>query len=157
MIDEVREEPAKPAEDSEKADEDRPMYRRSHPYRALVIMTLPFLLLVGVIFLPFVGWGILFVLLPIEFGRIGGRRLARADALWVAVPSALAVGTYELLIAFAVLNSIPPGVAAVDTLGFVVMMGIYGLNIFFFSVGALSTAFDPHEPVSREDRELSSA
>jgi hypothetical protein len=133
--------------------DEPPMYRRSHPYRALVIMTLPFLLLVAVVFIPFVGWGILFVLLPIEFGRLGGKRLARPDAVWVAVPAALAVGTYELIIAFAVLNSIPPGVASFDTLGLVATAVIYGTNIFFFCVGTLSTAFDPHEPVSRDGRE----
>src|SRR5690349_11602754 len=123
-----------PPEGRAAAKADPPMYRRSHPYRALVIMTLPFLLLVGIVLIPFVGWGILFVLLPIEFGRLGGRRLARADAIWVAVPAALAVGTYELLIAFAVLNSIPPGVASFDTLGLVATAVIYGTNIFFFSV-----------------------
>ncbi len=138
-------------------EDQAPMYRRSHPYRALVIMTVPFLLLVAVVFIPFVGWGILFVLLPIEFGRFGGKRIARADAIWVAVPAAVAVGTYELIIAFAVLNSIPPGVASFDALGLVATAVIYGTNVFFFSVGALSTAFDPHEPVSRDGRESPSS
>jgi hypothetical protein len=132
------------------AEHEGPLYRRSHPYRAFVIMTLPFLVLPLVVFVPFVGWVILFVLLPIEFGRIGGRRLARNDAVWVAVPSAAAVATYELSLILTVLGSIPGSVVQVDALGFVMMVVLYGTNMFFFSVGALSTAFDPHEPVAAE-------
>jgi len=127
-----------------------PLYRRSHPFRAFVIMTLPFLALPVVVFIPFVGWVVLFVLLPIEFGRIGGRRLARSDALWVAVPVAAAVSTYELSLVLTVLGSIPGSVVQLDALGLLLVAVIYGVNIFFFSVGTVSTAFDPHEPVPQE-------
>lgn len=129
------------------AEHDGPMYRRSHPYRAFVVMTLPFLVLPIVVFLPFVGFVLLLVLLPIEFGRLGGRRLARPDALWVAVPSAVAVATYEMSLILTVLKSIPGSSVQMDPYGFAVTVVIYGVNIFFFSVGALSTAFDPEEPV----------
>lgn len=133
------------------AEHEGPMYRRSHPYRAFVIMTLPFLVLPAVVFVPFVGWVLLFVLLPIEFGRIGGKRLARSDALWVSIPSSVAVATYELSLVLTVLGSIPGGSVQLDPLGFVLILIIYGTNAFFFSVGVLSTAFDPNEPVASED------
>lgn len=132
------------------ADYEGPLYRRSHPYRAFVLMAVPFLVAPGVVLLPFVGWVLLFVLLPIEFGRIGGRRLARSDAVWVAVPTAAAVATYEVALMWSVLSSIPGGTVQVDALGFLVLLVIYGANIFFFSVGALSTAFNPDEPVESE-------
>ena len=132
-------------------EHEGPLYRRSHPYRAFVIMTLPFLALPLFAFVPFVGWVILFVLLPIEFGRLGGKRLSRPDAVWVAVPSAAAVATYELALILTVLGSIPGSVVQVDALGFLVIAFLYGANVFFFSVGALSTAFDPHVPVEREE------
>lgn len=121
-----------------------PLYRRSHPYRAFVIMTAPFLVLWLVVGIPFLGIPILLVLLPVEFGRIGGRRLARGDALWVALPAAVAVATFELALVLAVLQSIPGGIVELDPLGLLVSLVFYGLNAFFFSVGARSTAFDPH-------------
>jgi hypothetical protein len=132
------------------AEHEGPLYRRSHPYRAFVIMTLPFVVLPLVVFLPFVGWVLLFVLAPIEFGRIGGKRLSRPDALWVAVPSSVVVSTYELSIVLTVLGSIPGGSVQIDALGLVVTLAIYGINAFFFSVGVLSTAFDPNEPVASD-------
>lgn len=127
-----------------------PRYRRSHPYRAFVIMTAPFLALPVVVFIPFVGLVVLLVVLPIEFGRIAGRRIARSDALWVAVPAAAAVATYEMALLISILQSIPGTVVEMDAYGALIVMGVYGLNLFFFSVGALSTAFDPHEPVAPE-------
>jgi len=127
-----------------------PLYRRSHPYRAFLLMTAPFLALVGLVLVPFVGWVLLLVLLPIEFGRIGGRRLSRPDAVWVAVPTAAAVATYEIALMLSVLISIPGGNVQIDALGLVVILSVYGANMFFFSVGALSTAFDPEEPVESE-------
>jgi hypothetical protein len=132
------------------AEHDGPLYRRSHPYRAFVIMTLPFLILPAVIFLPFVGWVLLFILLPIELGRIGGKRLARPDALWVSIPCSVAVSTYELSLILTVLGSIPGGSVQLDPLGFLLTLMIYGTNGFFLSVGVLSTAFDPNEPVETE-------
>ena len=68
-------------------DPNAPLFRRSHPYHAFALMTLPFFVLVGIVALPFIGWVLLLVLLPIEFRRIGGRPIARSDALWVAVPA----------------------------------------------------------------------
>lgn len=130
--------------------EEGPLYRRSHPYRAFVIMTAPFLALPIVVFIPFVGLVVLLVVLPIEFGRIGGRRLARSDALWVAVPAAAAVATYEMALLISVLQSIPGTVVELDAFGALITMGIYGLNLFFFSLGAISTAFNPQEPVVPE-------
>jgi hypothetical protein len=124
-----------------------PLYRRSHPYRAFVIMTAPFLVLWLVVGIPFLGIPVLLVLLPVEFGRIGGRRLARGDALWVAIPAAFAVATFELALVIAVLQSIPGGIVEMDALGLLVSLAFFGLNAFFFSVGALSTAFDPHATV----------
>ena len=139
---------APPASDDREAQpHEGPLYRRSHPYRAFVIMTAPFLLLWLVVGIPFLGIPVLLVLLPVEFGRIGGRRLARGDALWVAIPAALAVATFELLLVIAVLQSIPGNVVELDPLGLLVSLLFYGLNAFFFSVGALSTAFDPHATV----------
>ncbi len=132
------------------AEHEGPMYRRSHPFRAFVIMTIPFLILPVVVFLPFVGWVLLFVLLPIEFGRIGGKRLARSDALWVSVPSSVAISTYELSLVLTVLGSIPGGSVQLDPLGLLLILVIYGTNAFFLSVGVLSTAFDPNEPVPSE-------
>lgn len=132
-----------------------PLYRRSHPYRAFVIMTLPFLAFPAVVLVPFVGWVILVVLLPVEMGRIGGRRLARNDALWAAAPAGAAVATYELSLILVVLQSIQGVVVQIDALGALFTLALYGFNMFFFSVGALSTAFDPHEPVVVEAPEVS--
>jgi len=128
----------------------KPRYRRSHPVRAFIIMTAPFLGLILLVAVPLVGWVLVLVLLPIEMGRIGGRRIARGDAVWVAVPAALAVGTLELGVILAILGTIPGVVVALDFLGLLATATIYGLNAFFFSVGAISTAFDPNEPVEED-------
>jgi len=129
------------------ADPDAPLFRRSHPYRAFALMTLPFLPLVAIVALPFIGWILLFILLPIEFGRIGGRRMASSDAVWVAVPAGLAVGTYELILTLTVLAQVPGITLGLDFFGTLVVLLIYGCNLFFFSIGALSTSFDPNEAV----------
>lgn len=134
-----------------------PLFRRSHPYRAFVLMTLPFVPLIGIVLLPFIGWILLFVLLPIEFGRIGGRRMASSDAVWVAVPAGLAVGTYELALILTVLAQVPGLTVALDFLGSVAAITIYGCNMFFFSIGALSTSFDPNEVVEAPADESPSA
>ncbi|HKZ59666.1 MAG TPA: hypothetical protein VJ547_07450 [Candidatus Thermoplasmatota archaeon] len=139
--------PAAGGERLEAPEPEGPLYRRSHPYRAFVVMTAPFLVLWLVVGIPFLGLPVLLVLMPVEFGRIGGRRLARGDALWVAVPAALSVATFELALVILVLQSIPGNVVEIDALGLVVSLLFYGLNAFFFSVGALSTAFDPHAAV----------
>jgi hypothetical protein len=108
-------------------------------------MTSPFLALIAIVLVPFIGWIILFILLPIEFGRIGGRRLARSDALWVAVPAGLAVGTYEIALILTFISVVPGLTVSLDFLGVVFSLIIYGSNVFFFSIGALSTSFDPDE------------
>jgi hypothetical protein len=120
-------------------------------------MTLPFVPLIGIVLLPFIGWILLFVLLPIEFGRIGGRRMASSDAVWVAVPAGLAVGTYELALILTVLAQVPGLTVALDFLGSVAAITIYGCNMFFFSIGALSTSFDPNEVVEAPADESPSA
>lgn len=134
-----------------------PFFRRSHPYRAFALMTLPFVPLIAIVLLPFIGWILLFVLLPIEFGRIGGRRMASSDALWVAVPAGLAVGTYELALILTLLAQVPGLTVALDFLGTVAALVIYGCNMFFFSIGALSTSFDPNEVVEGPADESPSA
>jgi hypothetical protein len=136
---------------------DAPRFRRSHPVRAFVIMTLPFIVLIALAAIPLVGFVILLVLMPIEMGRIGGRRIARGDAVWVAMPAALVVGTLELAVILTILATIPGVTVVVDLLGLLVIALIYGCNGFFFSVGALSTAFDPKEAVDPGSLKRSSA
>lgn len=123
------------------------MYRESRPYLAFALMTAPFVPLLAVILIPLVWPALLLVFLPIEFGRIGGRRLSRADALWVSIPAALTVATMELWLILTILSVIPGNVVAFDPLGVLATAVIYGANLFFFSVGALSTAWKPEEAV----------
>jgi len=127
-------------------------YRRSHPWRAFAVMVLPMLAAPLVLFVPFLGWVLLLVLLPIEFGRIGGRRVARPDALWVAVPASAAVSLYEIGLVLVVLDTVPGFHVGLDLYGTLMALVAFGFNGFFYSVGALSTSFDPLEPVAAEAR-----
>ena len=129
-----------------------PLYRRSRPFFAFAIMVLPFFALVGVVVIPFIGFVLLVVLLPVEFGRIGGRRLSRGDALWVAVPAGFAVASWELLLVYLALSVSPVLSFGIDLLGALFIAAAYGCNAFFFSIGALSTSFEASEPVPREAR-----
>ena len=83
-------------------------------------------------------------------------RIARSDALWVAVPAGLAVGTYELALTLTVLSQVPGITVTLDVLGTLVALLIYGCNIFFLSIGALSTSFDPNEPVEIDEGDATS-
>jgi hypothetical protein len=141
-------------DDMSVAREGRPLprYRRSHPYRAFAWMVVPMLAAPLVIFLPFLGWVLLLVLLPIEFGRIGGRRIARSDALWVAVPASALVSLYEIAIMVTVLDMAPGFPVRFDLLGTLIALIIFAFNGFFYSVGALSTSFNPSEPVASDGR-----
>lgn len=127
-----------------------PHYRKSHPYRAFLWMVLPMLAGPLVVFVPFLGWVLLLVLLPIEFGRIGGRRIARPDALWVAVPASIAVSMWEIGLMVIILDVVPGFPVGLDLLGSLIAIVVLGFNGFFYSVGALSTSFDPLEPVPDE-------
>ncbi len=125
-------------------------YRRSHPGRAFAWMILPMLPAPLILFVPFLGWVLLLVLLPIEFGRIGGRRISRGDALWVAIPSSLAVSAWEIGLMLVALGMAPGFDVGLDVLGSLIVLGVVGLNGFFYSVGAMSTSFDSLEPVPPE-------
>jgi hypothetical protein len=127
-----------------------PRYRRSHPGRAFAWMVLPMLAAPLILFVPFLGWVLLLVLLPIEFGRIGGRRISRGDALWVAIPSSLAVSAWEIGLMVVVLGMVPGFDVRLDLLGSLIVLGVIALNGFFYSVGAMSTSFDSLEPVPPE-------
>ncbi len=127
-----------------------PRYRKSHPYQAFLWMVLPMLAAPAVILIPFLGWVLLLVLLPIEFGRVGGRRIGRPDALWVAVPASFVISMWELAIAVMILDQVPGFPVGLDLIGSLIAIGVFAFNGFFYSVGALSTSFDPAEPAPPE-------